>query len=51
MLRVYKKDKEACLSQLSSEMPACQDMSLGAEELNWGIRIIECISVEQSDMK
>jgi hypothetical protein len=30
----YKKCKENCLSQLSFETPACQDMSLGAEELN-----------------
>jgi hypothetical protein len=32
--RGYKQDKEFRLSQLSSETPACQDMSLGAEELN-----------------
>jgi hypothetical protein len=31
--RNYKKDKEDCLSQLSFETPACQNMSLGAEEL------------------
>jgi hypothetical protein len=31
--RSYKKDKEDRLSQLSFETPACQDMSLGAEEL------------------
>jgi hypothetical protein len=30
----YKKDKEDRLSQLSLETPACQDMNLGAEELN-----------------
>jgi hypothetical protein len=30
---VMKKDKEDRLSQLSFETPACQDMSLGAEEL------------------
>jgi hypothetical protein len=29
----YEKDKEDHLSQLSFETPACQDMSLGAEEL------------------
>jgi hypothetical protein len=34
MPRGYKKDKEGCLSQLSFETPTCQDMSLGAEELN-----------------
>jgi hypothetical protein len=28
----YKKDKEDRWSQLSFETPACQDMSLGAEE-------------------
>jgi hypothetical protein len=32
--RGYKKDKEDRLSQLSFETPGCQDMSLGAEELN-----------------
>jgi hypothetical protein len=32
--RGYKKDKEDRLSQLSFETPACQDMSLGAQELN-----------------
>jgi hypothetical protein len=32
--RDYKKDKEDRLSYLSFETPACQDMSLGAEELN-----------------
>jgi hypothetical protein len=32
--RVYKKDKEARLRQLSFETPGCQNMSLGAEELN-----------------
>jgi hypothetical protein len=32
--RGCKKDKEDRSSQLSFEMPACQDMSLGAEELN-----------------
>jgi hypothetical protein len=31
--RGYKKDKEDGLNQLSSETPACQDMSLRAEEL------------------
>jgi hypothetical protein len=31
--RVYKKDNDL-LTQLSFEMPACQDMSLGEEELN-----------------
>jgi hypothetical protein len=31
--RDYKKDKEDRLSQLSFETPACQDMSLGEEEL------------------
>jgi hypothetical protein len=33
--RTYKKDED-CSSQLSFEMPACQDMSLGAEELELG---------------
>jgi hypothetical protein len=28
----YKKNKEDRLSQLSYETPACQDMSLGAED-------------------
>jgi hypothetical protein len=30
--RGYKKDKEDCLNQLSSETPACQDMSWEAED-------------------
>jgi hypothetical protein len=30
----YKKDKDDRLRQLSFETPTCQDMSLGAEELN-----------------
>jgi hypothetical protein len=34
--RGYKKDKADSLSQLDFETPACQNMSLGAEELNWG---------------
>jgi hypothetical protein len=29
----YKKDKENRLSQLSFKMPACQDMTFGAEAL------------------
>jgi hypothetical protein len=33
MPRGYKKDKEEHLSQLSFDLPAFQDMSLGAEEL------------------
>jgi hypothetical protein len=33
MSRGYKKDKEDNLSQLNFKTPACQDMSLGAEEL------------------
>jgi hypothetical protein len=32
--RGYKKDKEDRLSWFSFEKPACQDMNLGAEELN-----------------
>jgi hypothetical protein len=32
--RGYKKDKGDHSRQLSFEMPACQDRSLGAEELN-----------------
>jgi hypothetical protein len=31
---VIKRDKEDCLNQLNFEMPACQDISLGAEKLN-----------------
>jgi hypothetical protein len=31
--RDYKKEKEDLLSALSFETPACQDMSLKAEEL------------------
>jgi hypothetical protein len=46
VLRGYKNDKEDRLSQLSLETPACQDMSLGAEELNCCIRITECSSEE-----
>jgi hypothetical protein len=34
VLTGYKKDKEYCFSQLSYEMPACQDMSLEAGKLN-----------------
>jgi hypothetical protein len=34
--RGYEKDKEDCLSQLSFETPACQDISLGTEELTPG---------------
>jgi hypothetical protein len=33
MSRSYKKDKGDHLSQLNYEMLTCQDMSLGAEEL------------------
>jgi hypothetical protein len=44
--RGYRNDKEERLIQLSFETPGCQNMSLGAEKLNWGIRIIECSSVE-----
>jgi hypothetical protein len=32
--RGYENDEGNRLRQLSFEMPACQDMSLGAEELN-----------------
>jgi hypothetical protein len=32
----YKEDKEDRLSWSSIETPACQDMSLGAEELELG---------------
>jgi hypothetical protein len=32
--RGYKMDKDDRLSRLSFETPACQDMSLKAEELN-----------------
>jgi hypothetical protein len=38
LLRGCKKDKGDCSSQLSFEMPACQDMSLGAEELSEELR-------------
>jgi hypothetical protein len=34
--RGYKKDIEDRLSQLGFETPACQDMSLGAGELELG---------------
>jgi hypothetical protein len=33
-LRRYEKDKQDRLSQSSFETPVCQDISLGAEELN-----------------
>jgi hypothetical protein len=36
--RCYKKDKEDRLSKFSFETPACQYMSLEAEELNWKSR-------------
>jgi hypothetical protein len=34
-------------SQLSFETPACQDISLGAEELNRGIEASELLSAVQ----
>jgi hypothetical protein len=37
--RSYKKDED-CLNQLSFETLACQDMNLGAEELELG-RVLE----------
>jgi hypothetical protein len=53
MPRGYKEDKDDHLSQLSFETPPCQDVSLGTEESrdgielrNWGIRVIQCSSVE-----
>jgi hypothetical protein len=39
--RGYETDREHRLSGLSFETPACQDMSLGAEELNWGVEASE----------
>jgi hypothetical protein len=38
VLRGYKKDRKSRLYQLSFKTQAYQDMSLGAEELNWGIQ-------------
>jgi hypothetical protein len=38
-------------SELSFETPACQDMSLGAEELNWGIETSELLSAVQWSWK
>jgi hypothetical protein len=49
--RGYKKDKEYRLSQLSLETPACQDMSLEAEELNWWIEASELLSAVQWSWK
>jgi hypothetical protein len=45
--KVYEKDKEDHLSQLSFKMPACQAMSLGAEQLSWRI---ERVSGDGSQM-
>jgi hypothetical protein len=42
MPRDYKKDKEDPLSHLSFETPACQDVSLGAEQFErWQLKVIE----------
>jgi hypothetical protein len=49
--RDYKKDKEDRLSQLSFETPACQDMSLGSQELNWGIKAPELFNAVQLRVK
>jgi hypothetical protein len=45
--RDYKKDKQVRLSRLSLKTPACQDMSLGAEELNWGTEAPELLITVQ----
>jgi hypothetical protein len=45
--RGCKKGKEDHLRQLSFETPACQDTSLGAEELNCGIKASELLSAIQ----
>jgi hypothetical protein len=45
--RVCKKDKGDRLSQLTFETQACQDMSLGAEELNCGTMASESLSAVQ----
>jgi hypothetical protein len=42
--RDYGNDKEDIVSQLSFEMPTCQDMSL---ELNWGTGASELLSAVQ----
>jgi hypothetical protein len=36
---------------LSLETPACQDMNLGAEELNWGIEASELLGSVQFSWK
>jgi hypothetical protein len=43
--------EEVSKSQLSFEMPACQDMSLGAEELNWRTEASELLSAVQWSWK
>jgi hypothetical protein len=45
--RGYKNDEEDRLRQLSYGTPARQDMSLGAEEVNWGIEASEVVSAVQ----
>jgi hypothetical protein len=47
----YTKDKENRLSQLSFETTASQDMSLGAEEWNWGTETSELLSAVQWSLK
>jgi hypothetical protein len=47
MPRGYKKAKGDRLRQLSFETPACQDMSLGTEELNWGTEVSELLTAVQ----
>jgi hypothetical protein len=45
--RGYKKDNENRLS----ETPACQDVSLGAEELKWGIEASELLSAVDFEVR
>jgi hypothetical protein len=49
--RSYKKAKEDRLKQLSSETPACQDMSFGAEALNCGTEASELLCAVQSRLE
>jgi hypothetical protein len=47
VLRGYKVNKEDCLSQLSFETPACQDMSLVVEQLSGELRVSLELAVER----
>jgi hypothetical protein len=47
VLMGYKNDKEDHLSQLSFETPASQNMSLGLQELKFGIEASELLSAVQ----